>query len=252
MTEKEQIKKEWIDKYIVHSYEVDMKGQAAIPALCRYMQESAWHHAENLRVGYYKLNKKNMMWVLAQQFLRIVRLPQWQETLEIHTWPSGRGRLSYYRDFRIIDEKERIIAAATTSWYALDIASRRPQNIDDFFDYDFDSIDQAVSHQLKKIEQTEDTEKCQEFQVFYSNLDVNGHVNNTSYIQWILDCFSLDFRKSHILKEIEINYLAEAGYNERILALKEEKENGNYIQTLSRNSDGKQICRSRTKWNSIY
>ena len=251
MSEKEQIKKEWIDKYVVHSYEIDMKGQAAIPVLCRYMQESACHHAENLRVGYSKLKKKNLMWVLAQQFLQIVRLPQWGEQIEVHTWPSGRDRVSYFRDFRIIDQKERIISAATTRWYALDVKSRRPQNIDDLFDYDFDSIDQAVSHQLIKIEPSEDVEKCQEFQVLYSNLDVNGHVNNTSYIQWILDCFSLDFRKTHILKEIEINYLAEASYNDRIIVLKEESENGNYIQSLSRNSDGKEICRSRTDRKSV-
>ncbi|MBD3287550.1 hypothetical protein GF337_01990 [candidate division KSB1 bacterium] len=251
MAQNEELPKTWIDDYLIHSYEIDLKGQVSIPVLCRYMQESAWHHAEHLEVGYSHLSKKNMIWVLAQQYFKIVRLPQWGEKIEIHTWPSGRGKLSYYRDFRVIDHKERIIAAATTRWFALDIKSRRPQNIDHLFEYDFDAADHAVSHKFKKIEPSNDVKPCREFSVLYSDLDVNGHVNNTHYIDWILDSFTLKFRKLHILKEIEINFLAEAGYDDRIVVSIEESKNGIFINSLKRASDDREISRARSKWSSI-
>jgi hypothetical protein len=86
------IKKIWSDTYKVHSFQVDMKHRATTPALCRYMQESAWNHAENLKLGYSYLSKKDMA-VLCEQLVRIQRFPHRGDTIHVHTLYE-RGLLS--------------------------------------------------------------------------------------------------------------------------------------------------------------
>ena len=43
----------------------------------------------------------------------------------------------------------------------------------------------------------------------YSDCDLNGHVNNTRYIEMISDIFPLDFYRSHLITRLDINYVNE-------------------------------------------
>jgi len=249
MARSQEIKKVWTDDYKIHSYEVDTKGSLSFPMLCRYMQESAWHHAENLGVGYSHLVKHKLTWVLSQQLIKIEAFPRWGETIRVRTWPSGRGRLSYFRDFRITGKNDESIAVATTKWYAIDWVHRKPQNIDFMFDYDISEVEQACAHEFKKLRPLDSPDQTKSFQVGYGDLDVNEHVNNIKYIEWILEGFSLDFHKSHRLKEIEINFLAEAVYADRLVCKSEERENSTFYHSLVREGEERELCRARTEWD---
>jgi hypothetical protein len=54
-----------------------MNHRATISALCQYMQESTWNHAENLKLGYSHMSTKDTAWVLCKQLARIQRFPRW-------------------------------------------------------------------------------------------------------------------------------------------------------------------------------
>ena len=85
-----------------------------------------------------------------QGFIRIEQFPKWGETITIHTWPSGKERLAYIRDFKILKQNEKVIGQARTKWFALDLKRKRPQNVDSYFDYDLTGVEQIISHQLSK------------------------------------------------------------------------------------------------------
>ena len=87
-------------------------------------------------------------------------------------------------------------------------------------------------------------------QVTYGDLDINGHVNNVRYIDWILNGLPYDYLKTHELKEMEINYLAEASYDDEILVSSEKKEASHFFHSLIRNGDNTEFCRARTAWES--
>ena len=49
-----------------------------------------------------------------------------------------------------------------------------------------------------------------QFQVRNSDIDLNKHVNNTKYAQWILDALPIQLLQAGVeLKEYEVNFLAE-------------------------------------------
>ncbi len=66
------------------------------------------------------LFKKGLTWVLSRFHIEITRYPKWGETVQINTWPSGRGPLFAVRDYEILDA-EGPLAAATSSWLIVDL-----------------------------------------------------------------------------------------------------------------------------------
>jgi hypothetical protein len=47
-----EMKKSWEDEYLIPFCEVDTKKEVFLPTLWNLMQETAWHHADHLRLGY--------------------------------------------------------------------------------------------------------------------------------------------------------------------------------------------------------
>ncbi|MBN2256145.1 MAG: hypothetical protein JW736_10585, partial [Deltaproteobacteria bacterium] len=84
--------------------------------------------------------------------------------------------------------------------------------------------------------------------VSYRDLDMNEHVNNVRYIEWIIDSFPLEFLRNHTLKELEINYLAEALYADEISLGHENRGPLTFLHSMTRPIDNTHICRARTTW----
>jgi acyl-ACP thioesterase len=80
--------------------------------------------------------------------------------------------------------------------------------------------------------------------VKYSDLDVNCHANTLHYIQWISDCFSLDYYVSHTLKRFEINFLKELFYGDEGEIFMEMKSPNDFYFQLVTNEKGV-ACRAR-------
>lgn len=243
-----EIQKIWVDTYKIHSYQVDLCGNLTIPVLCQFMQESAWKHAENLQVGFSHLGQKNIAWVLLRQRIKMEMLPKWGDTIQITTWPAGKDRLFYYRDFKITNVQNELIGRATTVWLVIDILQRRPQRLNFEFEKIFEQYDQAFPERLDKLNTFESGEFSNLFQVGYRDLDVNEHVNNVRYLEWILESFPFDFYKDHFLNEVEINYFNEARYHDNVKCFLNKNVENIFFHTIQREEDGKEICRARTIW----
>ena len=238
----------WKDEYKVHSYEVDVKGNATVPILCQFMQESAWNHAEHLGVGFSHLMEKNLIWVLSRQLVKINSFPKWGETIKIYTWPTAKDRLFCYRDFRILDKYDSVIAIATTAWFAIDLLNRKPQSPDSYFQIELNDPVRVLPEKLNKIKSLTTQKRTKLVRVGYKDLDVNEHVNNVRFVEWILDSFSLNFQKAHNLQEIEINYLSEAFYNDEISVSYEGVGNLTFLHSLYTTNNNTELCRVRTLW----
>ncbi len=246
-----EIKNIWSDNYKIHSYQIDFRGNLTIPALCQFMQESAWKHAENLQIGFLHLGQKNLGWVLLRQRIKMDIFPKWGDTIQVTTWPARKDRLLYYRDFKITNAQNETLGIATTVWLIIDMLQRRPQRMNFEFENEFLKYDQIFPDRLDKLQNFESGELSNSFQVGYRDLDVNEHVNNVRYLEWILESFSIDFYKSHYLADFEINYLNEALYHDKIRCFLNKNGDNEYFHTIRREGDGKEICRAKTIWQNI-
>ncbi len=239
------------EPYKIHSYEVDMNGNAHLPALCRFMQESAWNHAEQLGFGFTDLAKQGYLWVLARQLVEMKTYPKWGDTVTLQTWPSARQKILCFRDFRLFDEKRELLGAATTTWFAIDLKTRRPQPTDRYFTYAPPAdCRQAVPERASKLSFESPAEGARKFVAGFHAIDVNGHVNNVTYLEWLIESHTLDFLQTHTLARLEINFLGEAAAGDTIVARLRRHSEQNYQQSLTNQSSGKELCRAVTTWRS--
>ena len=235
----------WRTQHTIASYDADPRRRAGLPALCRFMQEAAYQHAAHLGLGHADLARRNLGWVLARQRIDIGQLPRWEDTVQIRTWPSGRDRLFFYRDFEITDDSGKMLLRAATAWSLIDIEKRMKAASDIYMDVDLPECKPVFDVRPKRLKGIAHTEG-ERVSVSYGDLDLNGHVNNVRYIEWMLNQFSRGFHELHMIRKLECNYLAEAVYGRRVSVYADETESKRYNHTIM--SEEMELFRAHSTW----
>ena len=230
---------------MIRSYEVDPQLIPRLPVFCRLMQEAAYFHAEHLGVGHSHLSPLNMSWVLSRMRIEVNRLPKWGDTVRLRTWPSGRDRLFYYRDFEITDGSGALILLASTAWFVID-TEKRERLIPDWWqtaDYPFSP--KVFSSKLGRLKGC-GCKGGKPAEVNYGDLDQNGHVSNIRYIEWILNNLPLEFHQTHEIESLEVNYLAEAVYGHTVSVCETSIDNLSFDHGIL--TDAVEVLRARSTW----
>lgn len=197
--------------FAVQVSDVDFGRKLKLSTLFTYFQDMATEHAENIGVGRDILQKDNLIWVLISVKVDIERYPVWNEIITVETWPMQPGNINFERDFIVYDSNNNIIARAVTDWVIIDMSSRRLKR-SRVINVEFPNAgrERALDCKLEKISTAASVNEAYRKTVGYSDIDVNEHLNNSKYIDYIMDCFSIEKHKSYFVKSIEINYIHEA------------------------------------------
>ena len=236
---------EWQMEQKICSYDVDPQATVRLPALCRFMQEAAYHHAEHLGLGRGFLAERGMAWVLARQRIVVDRWLQWGDSIHIRTWPSGRDRLFFYRDFELTDSAGGCVLCASNAWSLIDVEKRVRVHPQVYLDVEIPEGKQIFGRKLSRLKGSPGGEEsCAN--VNYGDLDLNGHVNNVRYLEWILDSLPRRFHETHTLKELESNFLAEALYGQTVSVCSSATESGNSEHSVR--AGDTDLFRAQTTW----
>ena len=180
------------DRYRVRSYNVDLQKRLRLSGMLDFFQESAWRHAEDLDVGVDRLGSKGCFWVLSRLSLRVDRYSVWNEEITVRTWPKGIDKLMALRDFLLLDDSGEVCARASTAWIIVDGERKRPVRIEPFFsDVLLVRGKDALPGTAEKIGKADDGKPVGTYTAGYSVIDMNLHVNNARYADWITDSFPL-------------------------------------------------------------
>ncbi len=129
------------------------------------------------------------------------------------------NRLLTERRFRIADSNGQEIGSASTLWLVLDLERRRPVR-----------LPTTVVEHLQKLDLKPDPVRPAElvppeeatlelgFTVRRSDVDLAGHANNTSFVEWAFEAVPDGVWKGCDLRELSIQFLAEChrGQNVRV------------------------------------
>jgi len=182
-----------IKQYEVHTYDTDVSRHLSFVALTNFLQDAAASHAIRLQLGYNDLQKQRLAWVLRQMRVETSRRVAWGDTLTIETWPRQPDRLFAYRDFLVRNGKGEEITKATTSWLIIDAEKRKHILMDPaMFDHYNFREQQVFDEPLRSLPKVKEAEKVFEKTVHFTDLDMNDHVNNVTYIRWIMDAFYME------------------------------------------------------------
>ncbi|MFA5258069.1 MAG: acyl-ACP thioesterase domain-containing protein [Opitutales bacterium] len=197
------------------------------------MQDAASVHASGLGVGFEDLYPIHRTFILSRIQMKICgELPVWGESLVLQTWPRGLERLFAYRDFELSKEGEMPFLKATSSWLMIDTEHRRPVRPQDMFTgITPRSVRVMDDDAPQKLGWDEETKPFETRNARASDLDLNGHVNNTRYIDWITDLIAMRHGLSAQISEICINYLSEVHMGEHVnIGMREDADGSITIQ----------------------
>lgn len=218
-------------EYEIDVSHVDFRGKLKLSSLFLYFQDVATLHADNLGVGMKQMQEVyEALWVLVKMRVDIKRYPLWGERITVETWSEKPRKLEFIRNFLVKDIQGNILASAVSSWVVIDINTRRLKRVEPIFSvYPEETRKRPIDCKLGGFQPKGPLEMVYKRPVGYSDIDVNEHLNNSRYIDFIMDCFSLEKHRNYSVESIEINYKNEAFAGDTITLFKDKIDDGSNI-----------------------
>lgn len=236
-------------KFRIRAYEVDRRKRITVRALIQLMQEAAMQHVIELGLSVWDIGKQGISWVIMRMDVEFIRLPMLGETIHIRTHGAGSDRLFSYRDYRVWDAEQRVLAQASSSWLLMDTAKRKLVRIPrEILTYKTPPPEDCLERPARKIGNFSQASRTMYFRVGWHHLDFNEHLNNIFYIQWILEVLGENILNHKHLKKLKILYKNEARLHDELVAELEELGNGQYMHRLLRQSNGLELLLAKTTW----
>lgn len=193
-------------------FHLDCNRRVKAAALCDFLQTAATVHADSLGVGMLDLQKRGVTWMLAKMDIVFVAEPTPRDVLTLETWPAGtRAGIVCVRNYRIRGSRGDVLVEATSDWVCVDMTTRKLARLTpDILAITDDNPEQFSFKAMPKLAKDAfaTAGECN-IPVRRADLDLNRHVNNVHYIEWLLEPMS-DEAYARRISRLAISYHAEA------------------------------------------
>ena len=238
----------YFDSFRIKASETDVEKRIKIPNLLNCLQEAAWTNASKHGFSTFDMLKHGITWVVNRLYIEFFSLPTYPGTISVETWPSGLDKYFAYRDFRVFDEHDKLLVQATSNWIVLDVKERKmiavPEHVQEArFPVDRGGMERIKSRYTYNEDKTENEFSTN---VSWFDLDINNHVNNTKYSEWVLDALGLELLQSRTIKSLDITFKAESGYGDQINSSCYEESENTYLHQVKNAVDGKVLVLAKT------
>lgn len=239
-------------KFEINYHEIDFKKRALFTAIMNYFEDSSMEQSEKLGVGLEYFKKNNVAWVLYKWDINIIRYPMFGENIVVRTIPLACRKFYAYRRFQIIDKENNIIAVGDSIWFLIDMNKRKPIKVTEDMKNAY-GLEETKEEPFKidKIQLREEFGYKKSFNVRYSDIDTNLHVNNVKYTSWAIETIPLDIVLNYTLKNFSITYEKEVKYGNNINVYSEIiDKNDNEIVFVHKveNEEGKRVTCGKSTW----
>ncbi len=250
------------ESFNIAARDTDPGNRVRADAIAGYMMEAAWRHADSWGMSVPALQAENRTWVLARLAVRFYDRPGWKSELSVETWSRGFRGFPAIRDF-VVNGPGGLVALGCSVWFILDMETRRPVRLDPYAGRGPSLPGRAAGvPEPGKIPPVSGWEREVPMPVRSGDLDMNGHVNNVNYLEWIYEAVPPEILSGMRIREAVLHYTAETFYPETVLSRcsPEPGDPGSggkgggpgmsrgFVHSLVRASDGTEVVKARTLW----
>lgn len=194
-------------KFTIESIDVDEFGTLKLSALFKYIQLVAGDAIQSAGIGQDALMQEGLLWVLTRIQIKVNKWPKWQDKIIFKTYPNDNIKFIYPRHFIIYDNNGEEIIRIVSTWSLINKYDRKISMYDlhSFKDFIVEKHDDELPLPSKLILKSEPTYSYSNT-VRYTDCDINRHLNNTRYIDYILDVKKSSFYKDYFITDFQIQY----------------------------------------------
>lgn len=245
----------WIEPYThtftVNVMDLDCTGRMKMPAVLDYMQRIAEEHADAIGVGRRDTLRHGYVWLVGRTHVCMDRLPQLDQTFSLTTWPGDHSRMTCPRYFEFQDASGASIGRAAMIWTLVHVQTRRITAPDKtplpIREWESAPAPMDLPERLLAL-QTVDRSVVR--RPVYSDLDVNGHVNNARYVDWICDLFAPDDYQRRTMMDLQINYGREIRQDAAVRLELHEEGNTFHVQGMDEQG-GLPLFQAMGSWTPV-
>lgn len=220
--------------YQIKWHDTDANRNVSPSQVLAYMQETANQQLARADMSLDELrDKKKLVFLLSRIAIRIYRQLHAYEEIDVETWICESRGLSFHRCFRILRAGE-VVAEAFSVWALMDLSKRKllPSTA---FPYRLEPEQPLEMSVRVRLPATDSMNLAGERQIVYSDIDYNGHMNNTHYPNMLCD-FTPDIRNKCVVG-MTLSFLHEAAYGHTLKVYRAEREDGCFFRTVDENGN---------------
>ena len=201
---------------------------------CFYKAKPSFYFSLNQEMGGLHANEKGCSlkqiydseqktWMILRTRMEIDAIASWTDTIELRTWCQEGYRLYGPRIIEAIDEKTKAPLFSSISWWVImDIARKRPCK-PDYYTERLPFADKSKYYKnpvlpaFPAIDETK--EECFDVnpvRINYYDTDYNRHVNNISYVNWMLESFPKDFLDKNEPTLLDVKWEKQSFYTDNL------------------------------------
>lgn len=221
----------------IYNHYTDKKRLLRIKTLCDLFNDIAELHTYQQGVNVDILNQQGLTWMLRRIHIFIADMPKREERMLFESWNPACDGLLVPRIYKVSDWNQEAAALyengttadkastgalrafAYTDWMLINLKGRRPERptammkdlagrYQECLPFTASMFDRREQKGIIGFDDPAWHEACR-VQAHYRDIDFNGHVTQSSYIQWMMDAHPDQFMEKHLLEEMEVIYAHE-------------------------------------------
>lgn len=196
-------------KYTIKSHDCDESGRLKMSILISYMMDTMSHLLDPC------IKIEHAGWVVVNYQFDINKLPKFDDQITIKIDLCYYNRFFAYIKFLVKDLQENELVTINSQWILFNLLSRRMIELDSAKVGISDAQKIAKLPHFDRIKVLAGQEDFQRsYRVMYSDLDVNHHLTNGRYFDWIVNTIPRDFLNSHSMVAASIQFRKEILYDQ--------------------------------------
>lgn len=192
-------------KIRLRASDFDCNRQIKPSAILDLFQEAAGAHAKLIKSGFEDLLERGLLWVITKEKFEVLKQPKMHSEVVVHTWPSEPSRITFEREYLIESTDGEILVKGTSEWVIVSAEKRKIVPVKDLYPFESFVTDKMFEGKFAKVQDFETADYEGYAKPAFCDLDMNLHVNNIKYSDFILNLldlrgreiefFQLDFHK---------------------------------------------------------
>ncbi|CAG9367111.1 thioesterase [Clostridium perfringens] len=237
--------------YEVTYGETDGRKDCRITSMMNFFSDCCLSQEEKNSMNYAG-NSSETTWVFFDYEIIVNRYPRYREKVKVKTYVESIRKFYSNRVLEAYDMDGALVARADVLAFLINKKTRRPARISDE-EYEIHGLSKESSKLLRKklkFEKFDKEDLEMKFHIRYLDIDLNMHVSNIKYVEWILETVPVDIVLNYKMKKIKIKFEKEITYGHNVIIKSKIIKGEDEVKVLHKveNEEGESITLAETYW----
>ncbi len=224
-------------------YSADKNKFAKASGILQITQAAGNGQMERDRPTYDELTAQGKAFMLSRIDFEVYE-PVYSDTMyTVASWACESTRATFLRNYSI-EKDGKTLVMVSSYWVLVDVDSRKLLKVDDvdISNYYIGDFVELYKDKLK-VPRDLELEEVGKKEIFYCDIDTNGHMNNTYYMDVISNYIPELPAETHRIKSVRLHFSKEAPLGDVITIYRAKVEDNKYLfKTVKENGEMNIAC----------